>query len=590
MRRSAAPKTPWGFSLLPLLLLLSACATTGNPGAGGTAYGRIEKELDQAVARAGSRGADADAALLPPLRLEIPAVPKETAEPRFDLAVSKAPAAQVFMALVSGTRYSMLLAPDISGEITVNLKDVTVREAMDTLRDLYGYEYRLEGTRIFVQPNTLQTRVFQINYLASKRQGVSDLRVTGSSIAGSNANQGSGSTGAANTGLPGLPGTGSGSSGTGAAGSRSVDNSRVYTTSENDFWKDLGTALSTIVGNEDGRNVVINSLSGVILVRAFPGEIRNVERYLRATQAIVERQVMLEAKIIEVSLSTEYQNGVNWSFFGGKNNRYQTGIAAPGSTLQAVGRVGDTNVDVYPGSGSAGVYGALQTATTGRGFYGLAFQTANFAALLNFLESQGNVQVLSSPRIATLNNQKAVLKVGTDEFFVTNVSTTTTTSSTGNTTSPTITVQPFFSGIALDVTPQIDEANNIILHVHPSISNVSEKQKVIDLGSQIGTFTLPLASSTINETDSIVRVQDGNIVAIGGLMKQKETVDRSGLPGASGLPGIGTLFGQKGVSSTKQELVILIKPTLIRDEDSWRQDVEDTRERVRNLDPRVGPR
>ena len=110
--------------------------------------------------------------------------------------------------------------------------------------------------------------------------------------------------------------------------------------------------------------------------------------------------------------------------------------------------------------------------------FGLAFQTSNFAALLQFLETQGNVQVLSSPRIATMNNQKAVLKVGTDEFFVTNV--THEHDQLGQRQrhqSPTITVQPFFSGIALDVTPQIDEDDQIILHVHPSVSVVSEKHE-----------------------------------------------------------------------------------------------------------------
>ena len=155
--------------------------------------------------------------------------------------------------------------------------------------------------------------------------------------------------------------------------------------------------------------------------------------------------------------------------------------------------------------------------------FGLAFQTSNFAALLNFLETQGELQVLSSPRIATINNQKAVLKVGTDEFFVTNVTTNQTTTTGGAIqNSPSITTQPFFSGVALDVTPQIDENNQIILHIHPSVSNVVNKTTDIDLG-QAGVFTLPLASSTVSETDTIVRVTNGNIVAIGGLMKQSDS-------------------------------------------------------------------
>jgi MSHA biogenesis protein MshL len=232
-----------------------------------------------------------------------------------------------------------------------------------------------------------------------------------------------------------------------------------------------------------------------------------------------------------------------------------------------------------------GTNGSLTSSSAGRGFFGLAFQSQNFAALLSFLEGQGDVQVLSSPRIATTNNQKAVLKVGTDDFFVTGISTNTTTSASGNVVTPNITLQPFFSGIALDVTPQIDDEGNIILHVHPSVSVVEEKTKNVNLGD-LGTFTLPLASSSINETDSIVRVQDGSIVAIGGLMSQEQNTSRYGLPGISGVPGLGSLFGQKSVSNKKRELVILMRSTVIRDENSWRNASAEAQERVQGLDPR----
>jgi MSHA biogenesis protein MshL len=156
-----------------------------------------------------------------------------------------------------------------------------------------------------------------------------------------------------------------------------------------------------------------------------------------------------------------------------------------------------------------------------------------------------------------------VLKVGTDDFFVTGITTTTTTSGAGApVVSPTITVQPFFSGIALDVMPQIDENANIILHVHPSVSSVAERTKVLNLGT-LGDFTLPLASSTMSETDTIVRVRDGAIVAIGGLMKASRSYDRNQLPGAGDIPVAGNLFGSTARASEKSELVILIKPTVI---------------------------
>ena len=550
-------------------LLAAGCAT--HQKAPGATFDRIGQEMQGAVEATAKGGADSalNQAMLPPLQLDLPESAKSV-EPRFDLAVSNAPAAQVFMALVSGTRYSMLVAPEVSGTVTVNLKSVTVREALETLRELYGYEFKLQGTRIYIQPNTMQTRIFQLNYLAGKRVGQSDVRVISGSIATTPAqSQGANaaSTGAANQ--------------TGSSSVSGPPSSQISTTMDSDFWRDLTTALSSIVGTQEGRAVIVNAGSGVVVVKAFPADMRAVESYLKLTQLIVERQVMLEAKILEVSLSEEFQSGVNWAAFGRNRSRYAIGSINPGTTLDTTGAVSSSDATITPGKG-----GAAAATAIGQGFFGLAFQTANFASLLNFLESQGNVQVLSSPRIATINNQKAVLKVGTDEFFVTNVSTTTTTGNTSDTTSPSVTLQPFFSGIALDVTPQIDDENNVVLHVHPSISVVTEKQKVIDLGGASGPLTLPLANSTVSETDSIVRVQDGNIVAIGGLMKQEQSSDANGLPGTSS-SAWGMLFGARDSYLKKRELVILIKPTIIRNESSWKDDLFETQNRVQQLDPRL---
>lgn len=558
-------------ALLPLFVV--GCAT--HQKAPAATFDRIGQEMQGAV---GAKPKTADEALsqamLPPLQLDLPDSAKSV-EPRFDLAVSNAPASQVFMALVSGTRYSMLVSPEVSGNVTVHLKSVTVREALETLRELYGYEFKVQGTRIYIQPNTMQTRIFQLNYLAGKRQGQSDVRVTSGSITTSQP-QSQGATSSSNGSSAWPAGSSSGSSTTSGPPS-----SQISTTQNSDFWHDLSTALNSIVGTQDGRAVVVNPGSGVILVKAFPSDIRAVENYLRLTQLIVERQVMLEAKIIQVALNEEFQAGVNWSAFGGSNNRYSIGAVNPGTALTTTGAVvsSTSGVSVTPGASGSTVATSL-----GQGFFGLAFQTANFAALLNFLETQGNVQVLSSPRIATINNQKAVLKVGTDEFYVTNVSSTVTSTGSSNVTTPTINLQPFFSGIALDVTPQVDSENNVVLHVHPSISVVTENQKVIDLGD-LGTYTLPLASSTVNETDSVVRVQDGNIVAIGGLMKQEQSSGSSGLPG-SGASMWGLLLGSKSSYLNKRELVILIKPTIIRGESSWKDDLVETQSRVQQHDPR----
>lgn len=478
-----------------------------------------------------------------------PAAALPAPESRFDLSINAAPAAQVFLQLAQGSAYNMLVSPDVSGTLSITLKDTSVLEAMDTLRELFGYEYRVTGNRIFVYPNTVQTRLYRINYLPGRRQGASDIRVSSSAI-GNNG----GGTNVTNTANATTTSSGS--------GSRPDDNAHVRTTSDADFWREVQNSLAALVGAAGGRSVVLNPAAGVVVVKATPAELRQVEQYLKAVQISIERQVMLEAKIVEVSLSKDAQTGINWAGFGKLGSGQVTlGTAAPGTILGSTGNLAGGGNVITPGAG-------LAATAMGRGFYGLAFQAANFAALLNFLETQGDVQVLSSPRIATLNNQKAVLKVGSDELYVTGISSNTTSSGASTVTTPSLTLQPFFSGISLDVTPQIDDAGNVMLHVHPTISRVTEKNKDIDLGSQ-GTFRLPLASSAVNETDSIVRVKDGQIVAIGGLMKTEMRDERTGLPVVGDMPMIGGLFRQTSTIVSKRELVIMLKPTIIQEDGTW---------------------
>lgn len=535
-------------------------------------------------------------ALVPPLTGQIEAPAGRTAEPRFDLSVSNAPASQVFMAIVSGTRYSMLVNPEVTGAISVNLKDVTVMEALDTIRELYGYDYRVQGTRIFVQPLTMQAKVFKVNYLTAQRLGRSDTRVVSGSI-----------TTAGQAGTAGAAGTAAApAAGATGATTQPAAGTSVSTTNQVDFWGEVSAAIRAIIGAEGGRSVVISPQSGIIVVRALPRELREVENFLRASQLTIERQVMLEAKIVEVVLSEQFQAGINWGAFTATGrHRFSSGAntgqfntQAPGLGVSHPGEIStpyDTNAGAFVPNTLGSVLAAPLAGAVGRiaggplaGVLGLAFQTGSFSALISFLETQGSVHVLSSPRIATVNNQKAVLKVGTDDFYVTNVSTTTSSSGSSTTVSPTITVQPFFSGISLDVTPQIDEDDNIILHIRPSVSVVSEKNKVINLGT-LGTFQLPLASSSINETDSIVRVRDSNIVAIGGLMEYIQTDDGGKVPGAGDIPVAEALFRQGKKGLQKREIVVLLKPTVIRSDKEWEQDLVETRDRIRAMERPVQP-
>ena len=553
---------------------LSACATGFQAGPkADVTQTAIDKVLAQARAERSERGVPkvpdqvSRALLEPSLAEQIKQAPLP--EPRFDLVVTNAPVVQVFQAIGSGSRYSMLMPSSLSGTVSVNLKEVTLREALDVMREMYGFEYRIEGQRVMVNAPSLQTRIFQIAYPAARRSGRSDTRVVSGSIAGS-------------------PG---GAGGAGASAASAQEGSQVATVNDADFWKEIEASLKAVVGAEAGRQIVLSQHTGVLVVRAFPKEMREVEHFLRASKVAIERQVMLEAKIVEVALKDGYESGVNWSKFTAAGN-HQWSIGADPTRINIPGSLG-RGAGVPTGSIVTGIDGTAVTATTlgqliasplansGAGALGLAFTSNSFASLLAFLETQGSVQVLSSPRVAATNNQKAVLRVGTDDFFITNISTTTTSSASGTVTTPTIQTQPFFSGISLDVTPQIDEGGAVTLHIRPSVSVVSERTRVINLGN-LGTFRLPLASSNINEADTIVRVNDGVTVAIGGLMSQTQTSDDSRVPGAGDLPVLGNLFKQTNRTLQKRELVFLLRPTVIKGDAQWQTDLASTDERLRS--------
>ena len=602
-------------SVLVSAWLVAGCAQ--EPVRSNQVSDQIIAEMDKGAQRAKPRESDAvNQALLPPLRMQLPQAQGRPIEGRFDLNVNNAPAREVFLSIVSGTRYSMLVHPEVSGSLSVNLKDVSLSEALEAIREIYGYEYKIDGSRVYIQPAGLQTRVFQVNYLIGARQGRSDMRVTAGS-SGITTSATTTTTAPAQLTAPGTqaapvaPGVQGPPSLTpnavGALGGIQSDATRMSTVQTTDFWAEVEYAIRTIVGSGGGRNIVISPQSGVVVVRAMPTELRSVATLLKAMQLSVERQVMLEAKIIDVTLNQAYQSGINWAAFptSGIAGGFTSGLGGVPNSLGTTGRLsGNTagssagssssfNANPGAGSGLATLGGVVGGATgVAGGVFGLAVQTQNFAALLQFLESQGSVQVLSSPRVATLNNQKAVLKVGTDQPYVTSI-TVVPGLTTGGVVTPT-TVAPYisnlFSGISLDVTPQIDGEGNISLHIHPLVTSVTPKSVGFNLIG-VGAQSVDVAAINVSESDTMVRTQDGNIVVLGGLMKVELNNGRSGIPGLADAPVIGGAFRNSSTDTIKRELVILIKPTIIESDRNWEQDIQDTRNRMQRMgnDQRTGP-
>lgn len=479
-------------------------------------------------------------------------------EPRFDLVLNNAPARDVFTALLAETPWSLTMHPDVKGAVSTSLRRVTVREALDAMRDMYGYDYRIDGTRISVYAPTAQTRSFVVNYLTSSRQGNSDIRVN----AGSNSVMASSGSGGNSNVVSGAQNNG-GASGASGQSTGSVS-TQIQTNTTSNLWKEMSDAIKAMVEPGPGKHVLITPQASLITVRAMPDELRQIEQYLQSVKGAVQRQVMLEAKIIDVELNDNYQSGIDW-------NRLFANI---GNTAVSLGVLG-TNTGGLRSLPTAGVNipNLVSMPALGSGAYGLSIAASNFDAVLAFLESFGSTRVLSSPRIATLNNQRALLKVGTDEFFITSA---TPGSTTGSTTTngaptvnpPTLNWASFFSGIALDVTPQIDESSVVTMHVRPSVSTVSERTRELDLGSA-GSYRLPTARSSVNETDTVVRIENGQMVAIGGLMQTESNNGLSGLPGASTAGPLAALASNQNRVGKKRELVVLIKPTVIKSSGDW---------------------
>jgi MSHA biogenesis protein MshL len=457
----------------------------------------------------------------------------------------------------------MVVHPSVSGEISLNLKNVSVSDVMEAVREVYGYEFRRSNLGWLVLPSSPQTQIFQVDYLNVKRAGKSEVRVSSGQIS----ERVSGSGGNNNTG-----------SAAGGQQQTTLAGSQIQTETAADFWVELQQSLNALVLADPEGSVVISPQTGIVVVRARPPVLRQVERFLAGVESTMHRQVVLEAKVLEVSLNDSFQAGINWAALG---------RPAEGQSV-LVGQTGGGNLvapqQENPPFGLTGgtvLLGGLgQPTSTLGGVFSAAVDLNDFAALIELLKTQGDVQVLSSPRVATVNNQKAVIKVGSDEFFVTGISSDATATAGNLTQSQDIELTPFFSGIALDVTPQISASGDVTLHIHPSVSEVRDQTKTVIVSGQ--GQSLPLALSTIRESDSIVRARSGQVVVIGGLMQTRGAENRAGTPLLSDLPLVGPLFRHTAKAARKSELVILLKPIVIGD-GTWDRLVNDTAQRMRLL-------
>ncbi|MGR3177314.1 MAG: secretin N-terminal domain-containing protein [Candidatus Anammoxibacter sp.] len=421
-----------------------------------------------------------------------------------------------FLALSQQIPYNIVVSPNVAGMVTVDLHDVTLKETMDTLTSMLGLEYEIVGKNIMVSILKMQTRIFSLNYIQTKRSGSGSL--------------------SARTGLTGGIG---GSQGGGGGGQGGGGNSSVSTTDDADVWTELEAGLAAMVS--DTGTFVINKLSNIIMVNDFPVNIRNIAGFLERVEGSIQRQVLIEATVIEVSLFDDFKMGLNWSTLLHSKINPLTGLVEKSASL---------------------TQGLLPSESD----FSFGVTGKDFSLLLNAMSEQGQLNIISSPKISTLNNQKAVIKVGREEIFfepqfdiITSIDPNTGQIKDTRSEISSVTPRPVTVGIVLDVTPQISADDYIIMNVHPSITELVKIEEFIVKGEVFASAPV----IDIRETDTVVRVKNGQTMVIAGMMQDKTSETINKVPLLGSIPIIGALFRKTTQSIRKTELVILLTPTIL---------------------------
>lgn len=480
---------------------------------------------------------------------------KKIPEKLFSLYARDSNLQDILLALSKESDLNIVLDPELSGKVTVDLKRVTLQEALDAILYPLGWHYQIEGKFIKILRPQMETRLFSLNYLATRRGGKREVYASTSTGGGLQTST--------------LPGQQTALS---PGGSR-AGYTDLVSVDEVDLWKEIQKGLEALIfgsveerevssesekttwtrTDPKGKRLVINKSTGIILVTDYPVNLNRVASYLESTEGSSQRQVTIQAKIMEVILSDEHKEGINWKVIEG----------LPRSINLAWGLTNKSGTTGYPGSstGYTAVDSSTGTTIDTPGIFkikpfggilaiGAAGSEVALSDIMQAISEQGDVKILSSPTISTLNNQKAMIRVGNqDVFFITGAV------ATQNTVTQVIQPMTIDIGILLDVTPQIAEDGTIIMNIHPSITDKTGEKTTPD-----GKSTFPLLS--VRETDTTVRVRDGQTIIIAGLMQEKNEESYIGVPLLESIPILGGAFRYKTNKKRNSELVIMITPTL----------------------------
>ncbi len=491
----------------------------------------------------------------PPLTEEQKYQDVDREQKKFSLVVKEADVKDVLFLLSKDSNIAIVADKDVQGEITVDIKNKGLMEILYAVLKPLGYTTHIENGLIRVGRPQLVSKTFYLSYIKDQRKSKSRMNAA---VSGSRASSGTAS--------------GSSSSGSDSSSSSGGD-VFVETSVENNFWKDIKASLDIMVfgkKEESGRSVVerkqdpgtkrpvadpnspayddagfsrqdtntgkrlfVNEMAGIVYITDYPENVDRVGRFLDDVQRIIKRQVLIQAHIIEVSLNDGFSLGLDWNLIAGMpfgKGQFTASQKLAQSLLPAV------------------PIGTFQ------GGYKITRSERHFDVLVDAMKDQGQVNILSSPKISTLNNQRALIKLTTQEVSWVQ----TTTLSTGTTAVTQTSSVPRVDevGIFLDVTPNISENGMITMQIHPSIS-----EKKSDSVSPDGKSTMPVID--YREVDTMVDVKSGQTIVIAGLIVDKVIEAKRGIPGLASLPLVGNLFSHVNQDKKKTELVILLTPYIL---------------------------
>ena len=448
-------------------------------------------------------------------KVAIPFNPPSKVETLYSWSLREVDVRDVMLTFAKGSKMNIVVEPDVSGKVTVDLTKVRFEQALDYILTPLGLKYSREGNFILVYKPRLETRLFKLDYVNTQRIGEGSLTAS-------------------------------------AGGGQDSSSLSIANSTRVDFWGAVVDALSTIVfgadgsaakmaksgafskEDEDGRKLVINPQAGIVMVSALEETLQEVEEFIKAVQTASQRQVLIQAKIVEVTLSDDFEMGINWQ----NVSHFSLGGLLGDNGMLSLGTVGAFNPALVP---------VPQAETFQMGIYNEKLQV-----LLDALATQGNLNVLSSPQIVTLNNQTAMIKVTREDVYF---EVTTSIDDDTNARTETIKSTPIDVGIVLEVTPQISKEGVITLNIHPSVS------EVVDVATSKLGDTRPIVDR--RETNTVVKVNDGQTIVLAGLIKDKKSETLKMVPCLGEIPIIGALFRHTVQSKEKVELVIMLTPLIL---------------------------